>query len=134
MSINKTNIRVRYEETDRMGVVYYSKYLVWFEIGRTELFRQRGLSYRDLEEKNGVRLMVVSVNCAYKLPVTYDDLITIETHIPKIRNSSMVFSYNIFRDTSLVATGESTHVFTDKNGKPIKIYPEVREALATAQA
>ena len=125
----KTSIRVRYEETDRMGVAYYGNYFTWFEVARTELFRSLGLSYRELEEKSGVNLMVVSASCSYKSPVTYDDLLTIETAISKTKNSSISFSYKMHRDSAIIAIGETAHVFTNKNGRPIKIPQEVKGAL-----
>ena len=129
MRTHKTNIRVRYEETDRMGVVYYGNFFTWFEVGRTELFRDIGLSYRTLEETDGIRLMVIEARCNYKSPVTYDDLISVETSLGKIRNTSLAFSYKIYLDSTLVATGETSHVFTDKSGRPIKIPETVRRAL-----
>ena len=132
MQTHKTSIRVRYEETDRMGVAYYGKYLTWFEVARTDFFRKSGLSYRELEEKNELRLMVVDAKCTYKSPATYDDELNIETSIGKVKNTSMVFSYKIFRDRTLVATGETSHVFTNKNGRPIKIPEKIKAALLSS--
>lgn len=126
---HRTAIRVRYKETDRMGVVYYANYFVWFEIARTEYFRKRNLSYRELEEKKGLHLMVVDAYCDYKAPAAYDDLVFAETSIENIKNTSLQFVYKIFRDSVLLATGRTTHVFTNKSGKPIKIPEEIKEAL-----
>ncbi len=112
-----------------MGVVYYAKYLVWFEVARTEFFRATGLSYRRLEEKDGLRLMLVDAQCSYKSPATYDDLITIETDITDMKNTSLSFSYTIYRERVLIATGATSHVFTNAEGRPVKIPERVREAL-----
>ena len=129
MKTYKTDIRVRYKETDRMGVVYYGNYLTWFEVARNELFRDAGLSYREMEEKLGVRFMVASASCNYKSSVTYDDLVTVETQICKIKNTSFGFNYKVQCGTRLVAHGETLHVFTDKTGKPIRIPEKVRQVL-----
>ena len=128
MKAYKTTIRVRYEETDRMGVAYYGNYLTWFEVARTELFRERGLPYTALEAQ-GMRLVVVDAQCTYKAPVTYDDLLTLLTQIIDKKNTSLTFSYQIYRETTLVATGKTTHVFTDNKGKPIRIPERVKEVL-----
>ena len=129
MKIHKIEVRVRYEETDRMGVVYYGNYFVWFEIGRTECFRSAGLSYRELEEKSGMRLVVVNASCNYKSPATYDDLLRIETRITDTKNTSMSFAYDIYRDLTLIASGETFHVFTNSDGRPIRIPAEIKKVL-----
>jgi acyl-CoA thioester hydrolase len=129
MKTHKTDIRVRYEETDRMGVVYYANYLIWFEVGRTEFFKMLGMSYRDLEDKDGLRLMVVESKINYKAPATYDDLVSIETTIGNIKNTSISFSYKVYRDNTLLAIGDTAHVFTNKGGKPIRIPGKIREKL-----
>jgi len=128
---HSTDIRVRYAETDRMGVVYYGNYFVWFEVARTEFFRASGISYRELEEKRHLRVMVIGAACRYRSPATYDDLLNVETWISGIKNTSLVFAYQVRRDSTLIATGETTHVFTDVNGKPIKISEEIRSALTS---
>ena len=116
-----------------MGVVYYGNYFTWFEVARTEYFRQLGLPYTELE-KEGVRLMVAEAKCAYKFPATYDDLLTVETEIGTIKNTSLSFLYKIYRDEKkLIAQGESTHVFTDVKGKPIRI-PERAKAVLNVSA
>lgn len=120
----RTEIRVRYQETDNMGVVYYANYLVWFEIARTEYFRALGISYKQLEER-GWYLMVASASCQYRYPARYDDVVTIESWIPELKNSSMKFGYKLKVGERLIATGDSTHVFTDKSGKPMRIPKEV---------
>ena len=127
-----TEIRVRYEETDRMGVAYYGNYFVWFEVARTDFFREIGFPYVDLEKK-GFRVMVVEASCSYKSPATYDDLLKVETKIRNIKNTSLDFIYKIHRDKLLVASGETTHVFTTSGGKPTKIPEDLKKSL-TSQA
>lgn len=125
IKMHETEIRVRYQETDNMGVVYYANYFVWFEVARTEYLRSQGVSYRQLEA-NGLYLMVVSAACQYKYPAKYDDIIRIQTCIPEIKNSSLKFSHKLFVGDKLIATGESTHVFTNKSGKPVRVPEEMR--------
>ena len=120
-----TEIRVRYQETDNMGVVYYANYFVWFEVARTEYLRSLGISYRHLEEK-GAYLMVAGASCQYKSPAKYDDVVRIQTWIPEIKNSSLRFEYKLFVLDRLIATGESVHVFTNKSRKPIRVPGEMR--------
>lgn len=130
MRICETEVRVRYQETDNMGVVYYGNYFTWFEIARTEYFRTLGIVYRKLEEK-GVYLMVASASCQYKSPARYDDILRIESWVPEARNTSMKFAYNIFRDNTLLASGESVHVATNKSGRPVRL-PQELKSLFTA--
>ena len=127
MRIHETQVRVRYQETDNMGVVYYGNYFVWLEIARTEYFRAYGLSYRDLEKTRGIYLMVASASCQYKSPARYDDVMRIRCWISEMRNSSLKFEYKLFVDDRLVATAESVHVFTDKSSKPVRIPQEMKE-------
>ena len=120
-----TDIRVRYQETDNMGVVYYANYFIWFEVARTEYLRSLGISYRHLEEK-GMYLMVAGASCQYKSPAKYDDVVRIHTWISEIKNSSLKFEYKLFVFDKLIATGESVHVFTNKSRKPIRVPEEMR--------
>lgn len=112
--------RVRYAETDQMGVVYYSNYLVWFEIGRVELMRSLGMAYSQLEEAYGCILPVAEARCRYRASARYDDLIQIETRPALVRNSMVKFAYKIWRKASkkeerkLLAEGETTHLVCDK--------------------
>ena len=129
---HKIELRVRYEETDRMGVVYYGNYLVWFEIARTEFFRALGILYRELEEKDGLRLMVAQAECVYRSPATYDDVVTVQTDISEIKNSSLSFSYKVFCGARLLAAGKTSHVFTNKEGRPVRIPDGVRKAISSA--
>ena len=126
MKIAETDIRVRYQETDNMGVVYYANYFVWFEVARTEYLRSLGISYKDLENK-GMFLMVATASCKYKSPAKYDDMVRIQTWIPKMKNSSLQFEHKLFVGDRLIATGESVHVFTNTSGKPIRIPDDIRD-------
>src|SRR6059036_1316976 len=112
-------IRVRYSETDKMGVVYHANYLVWFEIGRTEYCRARGFSYRDMEESENAFLVVAESYCRYKAPAYYDDVLVVRTHITELRRRSLRFGYEIIRepDGTVIAEGETGHVVTDQNGR-----------------
>jgi acyl-CoA thioester hydrolase len=129
MKICNTSIRVRYQETDNMGVVYYSNYFVWFEVARTEHLKIRGISYRELEKK-GMYMMVASASCQYKHPARYDDEIRIESSIPEIKNSSLKFAYKVHLGDKVIATGETLHVMTNKEGRPIRIPQELKDSLA----
>ena len=100
-------LRVRYSETDKMGVVYHANYLVWFEIGRTEFCRARGFSYRDMEENENSFLVVAESYCRYKAPAYYDDELVVRTHITELRRRSLRFGYEIIRvpDGTVIAEG-----------------------------
>jgi acyl-CoA thioester hydrolase len=124
MRLHKTEIRVRYQETDNMGVVYYANYFAWFEVARTEYFRSEGISYRNIEEK-GMYMMVAEASCRYKAPARYDDIVRIETWIPRVKNSSLDFAHKVYVGNKLIATGESVHVFTNKAGRPVRMPREV---------
>jgi acyl-CoA thioester hydrolase len=114
-----TLLRVRYSETDKMGIVYYANYLVWFEIGRTEFCRARGFSYRDMEEDDGAFLVVAESYCRYKAPAYYDDELLVRTHITEMRKRSLRFGYEVVRasDGQVIAEGETGHVVTDTSGR-----------------
>ncbi len=115
-------VRVRYAETDQMGVVYYANYLIWFEMGRAEYCRQMGFSYANLES-NGFRLMVADAHCRYKAPARYDEVVRIETSIQELKKKTLVFGYKIFNDTTnqLLAQGYTKHVCTDLQGKLVRL-------------
>ncbi len=104
----ETPLRVRYAETDQMGVVYHANYLVWFEIGRTEFCRARGVSYREMEENDDAFLVVAESYCRYKASAHYDDEILVRTHITELRRRSVRFGYEIVRisDSQVIAEGE----------------------------
>ncbi len=125
MKVFKFSLRVRYTETDQMQVAYYGSYFVWFEVARTEAFRELGLEYSKLEEE-GFCLMVVQANCQYEAPCKYDDLIAIHTTISEVKNSSLSFDYQVYKDAKLLATGKTTHVFCNKKGKPVRMPHKIR--------
>lgn len=118
-------LRVRYSETDKMGIVYYANYLIWFEIGRTEFCRARGFSYRDMEENDDAFLVVAETYCRYKAPAYYDEELVIRTHITELRRRSLRFGYEIVRaaDGQIIAEGETGHVVTDSTGR-VRSFPE----------
>ena len=110
--VSETRIRVRYAETDQMGVVYHSNYLIWFEVGRVELMRQLGFTYKEMEREDGCYIAVVDARCRYKAPARYDDEIIIRTHLKNVRESLIHFGYEALRasDEWLLAEGETTHI------------------------
>ena len=123
-------VRVRYAETDQMGVAYYANHLVWFELGRTELFRRRGYVYRELEEQEGYFLTVAEARCRYHSPARYDEVLTVRTRVEDVRTRLVAFSYEILaEDGRKVATGETLHVVTDRQGKPCTLPERYRQAL-----
>ena len=121
---HETLVRVRYSETDKMGVVYHANYLIWFEIGRTEFCRARGFSYREMEENEDAWLVVAESYCRYKAPAYYDDELIVRTHITELRRRSLRFGYEIIRlsDNQIIAEGETGHVVTDGNGR-VRSFP-----------
>ena len=122
---NETRLRVRYAETDQMGVVYHSNHLIWFEVGRVELMRQMGFSYRDMEREDGRFIAVAEVKCRYRAPVYYDEEVVVRTRLKSFRESVVVFNYELVRagDGALLAEGETTHIVTDASMK-IAALPE----------
>ena len=95
--ISESRVRVRYAETDQMGVVYHSNHFIWFEIGRVELMRQLGFTYRDMEREDGCFIAVVDARCRYKAPARYDDEIIVRTHLKNVRESVIHFGYQLVR-------------------------------------
>lgn len=129
-----TSVRVRYAETDQMGVVYYANYLVWFEIGRVELLRSLGLAYDNMEKDHGLVLPVIEANCRYRAPAKYDDEILIETQPSLVRGSVIKFAYRILRknagaDPQLLAEGETVHVVCDEHFKRTHLPEQYATAL-----
>lgn len=120
--IHTTQIRVRYSETDQMGVVYHANYLNWFEVGRTEFFRGVGVSYRDLEQK-GLMLPIADATISFKQPALYDDLVEIHTWIADLSPVRLEYAYEIYRtsDDQLLVVGRTKHVFTNTSLKPIRL-------------
>jgi acyl-CoA thioester hydrolase len=121
--ISETRLRVRYVETDQMGVVYHANYFVWFEIGRVELLRQLGFSYRDMEAKDGCGIAVIDARCRYKAPARYDDEVIVRTQLKYIRESLIQFEYELSRadDGTLLAEGDTTHIVVDPEMKKVAL-------------
>jgi len=118
------DIRVRYAETDQTGVAYYANYLVWFEVGRSELCRKRGFRYADLEAL-GYKLVVTDVHCRYRSSVKYDETVIVRTWLKGVNKRMITFGYQILREDreEVIAEGETRHICVDSNGKT-KSLPE----------
>lgn len=127
---NRTDIRVRYADTDQMGVVYYSKYLEYFEVGRTELLREMGIPYRELESGE-VYLPVIECSCRYRQPARYDEVLTIVTVAKQVGGASVRMEYEIYRkeDSALIASGFTRHASVDCAGKPVSMPERFKERL-----
>jgi acyl-CoA thioester hydrolase len=128
--IRRTRLRVRYAETDQMGVVYYANFLVWFEVARVEWLRQRGWSYRDMEH-DGTALPVIEAHCEYRQPARYDDEIEIAARATLLTPVRIRFDYEVVRvaEATLAALGHTVHAAVDAEGKPCRLPPRVREML-----
>jgi acyl-CoA thioester hydrolase len=131
MPASITTLRVRYAETDRMGVVYYANYMVWFEVARADLLRTLGWTYREMEE-TGVFLPVIEAHCEYKRPARYDEEIEVRTKGRLASAVRMTFDYDVILKTSgqLAAVGSTVHAATDNGGRPCRLPERVREAFA----
>ena len=119
MITSTTQLTVRYAETDRMGVVYHGSYIPWLEVGRTQLLKELGLPYRQLEE-SGFRLPVLEVSLKYLRPARYDDLVTIVTRLNERPLLRIRLEYEVRRGEELLATGYSVHAFIDLQGRPVR--------------
>ena len=122
---DETEIRVRYAETDKMGIVHHSNYYVWFELGRSDYCRNRGFSYLEMEEEDNLLMVVAESQCRYKSPAFYEDVLIIKTRIEEIRSRSLTFEYEVERaaDQTRLATAKTKHLMTD-NQKRIRKLPE----------
>jgi acyl-CoA thioester hydrolase len=131
---NETTVRVRYAETDQMGVVYHSNYLIWFEVGRVELLRELGFSYREMEQQDHCFIAVVEARCRFKAPARYDDEICVRTSLKHVRNSFIQFAYEAVRicDGVMLAEGETTHIVTDARMTKRALPEKYRQAFAVA--
>lgn len=129
MSVSvQTSIRVRYAETDMMGVVHHATYPVWFEVGRTDLMRALGLPYTEIEAR-GYYLMLSGLNVEYRRAARYDNDLTVTTRISALRSRTVTFTYEVRRGEELVATGETRHIATDKAYRPARMPDDVIAAL-----
>jgi acyl-CoA thioester hydrolase len=113
--LSETTVRVRYAETDQMGVAYHGNYFAWFEVGRVELLRDLGLDYATLERDHACRIVVADAHCRYKAPARYDDLLRIRTQLKSLRGPLIKFAYEVLRDSdgTLLAEGDTTHLVAD---------------------
>ena len=133
-TVNETRIRVRYAETDQMGIVYHANHFIWFEVGRVELLRQLGFTYREMEKDDDCYIAVVDARCRYKAPVLYDDEVLVRTYLKNIRDKMVHFGYELRRagTRELLAEGETTHIVADSQMKsrtlPEKYLKVFREA------
>jgi acyl-CoA thioester hydrolase len=123
--VHETRLRVRYAETDQMGVVYYANYLVWMEVARVELCKVCGFNYRDMEREDGVYLAVAEVNCRYSFPARFDDEVIVRVWIQEARTRVVKFEYELLlaADRRKLAAGNTVHVFTNRDMKPTRMPP-----------
>jgi acyl-CoA thioester hydrolase len=132
--VGEVKTRVRYAETDQMGVVYHANYFVWFEVGRVEFLRGLGFSYREMEQNDACFIAVVDARCRYKAPARYDDEVIVRTHLKNVRESLVHFGYELLRasDGLLLAEGETMHVVTDAEMKRRTIPEKYMQAFRDA--
>ncbi|HUJ29986.1 MAG TPA: thioesterase family protein [Candidatus Acidoferrum sp.] len=125
----ETSVRVRYAETDQMGVVYYGNYFTWFEVGRVELCRQLGFEYKQMELEDDSFIVVAEASCRYKRPARFDDLLTIRTRVSEAQRRMVRFAYEIVNASSgeVIATGETVHVICDRTGRPKSLPDKYRK-------
>jgi acyl-CoA thioester hydrolase len=131
--VGEARLRVRYAETDQMGVVYHSNYLIWFEVGRVELIRSMGLDYKRMEVEEGCGIAVVDVHVRYRSPARYDDELIVETKLMAARGAVIKFGYKVLRisDRVLLCEGETVHVVVGKNMKKMCLPPKYAERFAS---
>jgi acyl-CoA thioester hydrolase len=132
--VGQTRVRVRYAETDQMGVVYHANYLVWFEVGRVELMRQRGLNYKRMEIEEGCGMAVVEAKARYRAPARYDEELIVETMVRSVRGPMVRFGYRILRadDGLLLCEGETAHVVVGRDMKRRPMPKKYTELLGAA--
>ena len=129
-----TRIRVIYGDTDQMGVVYYANYLRYFEAGRSEFIRAKGLRYRDFEEQFGLLLPVAEAAVSYRAPARYDDLLDLEVRLGEVRRASARFDYRLLREGTLLATGHTVHACVDAGGRLQRLPAALVEKLTAGEA
>jgi len=135
MDTTELELRVRYAETDQMGVAHHASYLVWFEAARTEFIRARGRSYAEVEEA-GWLLVVVEAYCRYRRPARYDDVLVVRTRLRSLRAATLSFGYEVVRraDGELLADGYTVHAAVDRTGRPRRIPDDIAGPLGPADA
>jgi acyl-CoA thioester hydrolase len=133
MGKHETFLRVRYAETDQMGVVHHANYFVWMEIGRVELVRARGINYKQLEESEGLFLSVIEVRCRFVHPARYDDEIVVRTEVTNSNPRTFEFFYEICNLTQprVLATGATRHMWLNRAMRPAKLPEQYRDLLAS---
>jgi acyl-CoA thioester hydrolase len=132
--VYETRLRVRYAETDQMGVVYHANYIIWFEVGRVEMLRQLGFSYHEMEKQDGAHIVVVDVRCRFKAPAMYDDWIAVRTRLLNVRDSLLHFGYEVVRESeeTVLAEGETVHLVVDAAFKRIPVPEKYRSSFLRA--
>jgi acyl-CoA thioester hydrolase len=127
----RTVTRVRYPETDRMGVAHHTHFLIWFELGRTELMRDLGCTYGELEDRDGVFFPVVGLDAAFRAPARYDERVLISTRLVSVGGARVKFEYTVSRegDGTVLATGSTEHAAVDRRGRPRRLPPDLRRQL-----
>lgn len=123
-----STVRVRYAETDQMGVAYYANYLVWFEVARTDWLRAAGLSYRELEA-DGVFLPVIEAQCTYRAPARYDDALAVRATARLVSPARLAFDYEISGPSGAVATGATVHALLDGRGRPQRVPSRIKDLI-----
>lgn len=129
--VSTSTVRVRYAETDQMGIAHHAEYLAWFEVGRTDLLRQSGMTYRELEA-SGVRLPVIGASVRYLKPAFYDDLLEVRTELADMRGARLGFHYEVRRSGTEgpLATGSTEHATVDVQGRPRRMPESLRRTFA----
>jgi acyl-CoA thioester hydrolase len=129
--VSTSLVRVRYAETDKMGIVYYAHYLVWFEIGRTDWLRETGWTYRAIEDE-GLGLPVIEAHCAYKSSARYDDELEVRTAARIVSAARIAFDYQVVRkaDAAIIASGYTVHATVDRSGRPVRLPSRVKDLLS----
>lgn len=128
---SRSQVRVRYAETDQMGISYHGAYFVWFEVARVDYIRDRGVSYRDLEEKEDLRLPVIDAQARFLKPAFYDDVLEIRTRLVELSGARISFEYEVHREGTEgpLATGRTGHAAVNGKGKPRRFPAELRRRL-----
>ena len=133
--VHEARFRVRYAETDQMGVAYHSNHLVWMEIGRVEYCRALGVPYKEMEEAGGILLAVVEVQCRYLYPARYDEEIVIATQVAQLGTRTIVFEYELrlAESSRAIASGHTKHVFCDRSMRPVRLPDKYAEFFRGGQ-
>ena len=134
--MHETRVRVRYAETDQMGVVYYANYLVWMEVGRVEYCKSAGFNYRDMEAEDGVMLAVAEARCRYAFPARFDDEVIVRTWIAEANSRMVTFGYEMLlaNDGKKLALGETRHIFCSRDLKPCRMPKKYRQKFGLTPA